>query len=144
MKGYRSIVWTLPLLLGIGCVERTLTLTSDPPGALVYLNGEEVGRTPLTRDFVWYGNYDVALRKDGYETVKTTTNVKPPVWQWIPLDFAAELLPVRLRDAQSFSYSMMPASTQPVNAEGIIYRAHQYEGQLESGKQPTTQPATRP
>src|ERR1043165_4777491 len=54
-----------------GCVRRTLTVTTDPPGAVIYLNGVEAGRTPLERDFVFYGTYDVAVRKEGYETLKT-------------------------------------------------------------------------
>ena len=53
-----------PLAGGCG-VERTLQIESNPPGALVHLNGEEVGRTPMRKAFVWYGTYDVQLRKDG-------------------------------------------------------------------------------
>jgi len=54
----------LPLAAG-GCVHRTLEVESNPPGALVYLNGEEVGRTPMRKEFLWYGTYDVQLRKEG-------------------------------------------------------------------------------
>src|SRR5258706_9997592 len=57
------------LALVAGCVERTMTIKSDPPGALVYLNDREIGRTPVTRDFTWYGDYQVEIRKDGYESV---------------------------------------------------------------------------
>ncbi len=56
------------VLFGSGCVQRQLTVTTDPPGTLVHLNGQEFGRTPVTRDFTWYGTYDVELRKEGYET----------------------------------------------------------------------------
>ena len=51
-----------------GCnrVERNLQVTSNPPGALVYLNGQEAGRTPMNKSFVWYGTYDVQVRKEGY------------------------------------------------------------------------------
>src|SRR5262249_46782603 len=52
-------VSTLLILLATVCasgcgVHRSLTIKSDPAGALVYLNGLEVGRTPVTRDFLWY------------------------------------------------------------------------------------------
>src|SRR5689334_506012 len=80
-----------------GCVRRTLTVTSDPPGALLYLNGVEVGRTPIERDFIFYGTYDVALRKEGYETLKTKGKVIAPWWQWVPIDFPAEFLPLHDR-----------------------------------------------
>src|SRR5580704_3461621 len=83
---------------GPGCVERTMTFTTNPPGSLLYLNGEEVGRTPLTRDFKWYGTYDVAIRKEGYQTLKTTQKVDYPIYQIIPLDLVAEVLPFRFVD----------------------------------------------
>src|SRR4051812_11540396 len=72
-------------LAGGGCVQRTLTVKSDPPGAIVSLNGVEVGRTPIERDFTWYGVYDVELRKDGYEPLKKRGDVIAPWWQWVPL-----------------------------------------------------------
>lgn len=76
-----------------GCVEQKLTLTSEPPGALVYLNHVEVGRTPLTMPFTWYGDYDVVLRLDGYETLKTHTKVSPPVYELPPFDLFSEMAP---------------------------------------------------
>lgn len=121
-----------------------MTLTSNPPGALVYLNDQEVGRTPVTREFTWYGDYDVQLRKEGYETVKTHTRVNAPVWQWIPFDLFAELFP--LRDEQRFSYTLRPASTEPVDTDAILARGEKVKGMLESSKfaGATTQPVSAP
>ncbi|MCC5829414.1 MAG: PEGA domain-containing protein [Phycisphaeraceae bacterium] len=48
-----------------GCVRRTITITSEPSGALVHLNDQEVGRTPLTIGFTHYGVYDVRLTHEG-------------------------------------------------------------------------------
>jgi len=45
----------LALLLATGGC-RTVAITSDPPGALVRINGEEVGATPLDAT-VWQGLY---------------------------------------------------------------------------------------
>src|SRR5690349_15676519 len=98
----------LVLLFATGCVERTLTVQTDPPGSLLYLNGIEVGRTPVRRDFTWYGKYEVVVRKDGYETLKTGAPVNPPWWQWIPIDFVTELLPFTLHDQQHLSFSLRP------------------------------------
>ena len=132
------------MLLGAagGCVRRTLTVTSDPPGALVYLNNEEFGRTPVTRDFLWYGTYDVTLRREGYETQKTTAKVIAPWWQWPPIDLLAEMFPVH--DKRELSYKLTPASTQPVDPVQILSNAQQMEKQLEGSRSPTTAPATRP
>src|SRR5262245_38992736 len=66
-KGRIGLILSAVLLAG--CVRRTMTIESDPPGALVYMNNQEVGRTPVTREFIWYGFYDVQLRRDGYKTL---------------------------------------------------------------------------
>jgi len=127
----------LSLLASTGCVRRQLTLTSNPPGALVFLNDQEAGRTPLTREFTWYGTYDVQLRKEGYETVDTKTRVIAPWWQWVPFDLPAELLP--LTDRQSFSYSLRPVNPASNEPGGLIQRGQQMREELESS--PSSQPS---
>ena len=130
------------LLLGLlgGCVERTLTISSTPPGALVVMNDQEVGRTPLSRRFIWYGYYDVQVRKEGYQTVNTTTPVIAPWWQWVPFDFVAEILPLHLEDSQSVSYTLHPLSTVQIDPESIVDRGQQLGERLETGH-PTTRKA---
>ena len=99
---------------------RTLRLESDPPGALVYLNGEEVARTPAEVPLDWYGKYDVAVRKEGYETLKTERWVVAPWWQWPPIDLAAELIPLPLRDRRELRFELQPAT---IRDEGLLDRA---------------------
>ena len=103
-------------LLGASCggcgVERTITITSNPPGAMVTLNDQEIGRTPVTHDFFWYGTYDVELRDDGYKTLKTTGKVWAPWWQVPPIDLVAELAPVRSYDHHFLHYTLA-RSRQP-------------------------------
>jgi len=122
-----------------GCVERTLTITSNPSGALVYLNDQEIGRTPIKRDFLWYGNYDVALRKEGYETIKSQQNVRAPIYQIVPLDLFAELSPFQFKDDQAFDYTLTP--TRPADPQALLQRAAEMKGELESSRKPATQPA---
>lgn len=125
----RYLPLLFPLLL-LGCVERTMTITSEPSGALVYLNGEEVGRTPLTRDFVWYGNYDVQVRHEGHETLDTNTWVVAPWWQWPPFDLFAELLPVRLTDRRVLHYELAETSPADVDPDQLLDRATALRNQL--------------
>ena len=124
-----------------GCVNRQLTVTTDPPGALVHLNGQEFGRTPVTRDFTWYGTYDVALRKEGYATRKTTGKVIAPWWQWVPLDLVAELLP--LTDRRRLHYTMKPVSEEAVDPQQMLERGEALRGELQSTSN-TRKPATAP
>ena len=118
------------LLFGLcpGCVERTLTVHSDPPGALVYLNDQEVGRTPFTKRFIWYGTYDVQVRKEGYQTLKTQTPVIAPWWQWLPFDFVAEVVPASFKDPHAVSYTLKPQSQEQVNPDAIVQRADRSAG----------------
>ncbi len=116
------IVCMLGLATLGGCVERLLTITSRPAGAIVYLNGEEVGATPLTREFTWYGTYDVVLRKTGYQTVTGAQRMEAPLHDWPPLDLAAEYLwPFTLEDHVCWHFELEPFVTPEPNA--VIERA---------------------
>jgi hypothetical protein len=97
----------------VGCVQREMVVISDPPGAVVTLNDREMGRTPFKKQFLWYGNYDVVLRKDGYQTLKTTAEITAPIWQFVPFDLITDFLP--LRDEETISFKLKPDSpTDPM------------------------------
>ena len=68
MRGYHclAILALWAVCLGpAGCVQRSITITSDPPHAIVWLNDEEIGRTPVTVPFTFYGKYDVRIVHEG-------------------------------------------------------------------------------
>ena len=93
----------------VGCVRRTMKITTEPPSALVYLNDQEIGRSEVNIDFLWYGDYDVVIRKEGYETLKTNWVVKRPWYQYIPLDFFFEVLwPGKIVDARHQHFELSP------------------------------------
>ncbi len=105
-----------------GCVRRTMTITTEPPQALVFLNDEEVGRSEVKTDFLWYGDYDVVIRMEGYETLHTHWDVKPPWYQRVPFDFFAEVFwPGTIVDARSHHFVLTEAQL-PTSAE-LIERA---------------------
>jgi hypothetical protein len=134
---------TVLLYVAGGCVERTLAVRSNPPGALVYLNGQEAGRTPMERDFLWYGDYDVVLRKDGYQTIKTSKAVIAPIYEWVPFDLISELLPIPLKDRHTITYNLQPQITQ-IDDAALLSRAQDLRGQLEASRRPPKKPGTRP
>jgi len=99
----------LTALCAAGCVRRTMTITSEPPNALVVLNDQEIGRTEVTADFLWYGDYDVVLRKEGYATLHTNWKIKAPWYQVPPLDFFFEVLwPGQLHNHQTQHFVLEP------------------------------------
>lgn len=113
-----------------GCVRRTLKITTEPPSALVFLNEEEVGRSEVTRDFLWYGDYSVIIRMEGYKTLKTHWDIKPPWYQRIPIDFFAEVLwPWHVHDTHETHFVLekqeWPTSEELVKrAKDLQARAH--------------------
>lgn len=118
-----AVVSMCALLVG-GCVERLITVRSEPAGALVWLGGEEVGNTPVTVPFTWYGTYDVVLRMDGYETVKTQQRVNPPIYQWPGLDLLFEtVVPLELVDRHEWEFEL--AAQQQPDRQGLIGRAQE-------------------
>lgn len=119
------LAWAMLALGSAGCVRRSLTIQTEPAGALVYLNDEEVGQSPVTTDFTWYGDYDLIVRLDGYETLSTHFVVKRPWYQAPPIDFFAEVLwPRHIVDKHHFQFDLTPA-TPPDRAE-LVDRANAF------------------
>ncbi len=104
-RAHALAVLTLAALLG-GCLERDVTITSEPPGAIVVLNGKDIGRTPVTTPFKWHGDYDVVLELSGYRTVHTHAFLGPPAQEIVPLDFFSELAPWTYRDHRYLHYKL--------------------------------------
>ena len=87
-----------------GCngVRRRLTITSEPSGAIVYLNNKEIGKTPISRNFVYSGVYDIKCYKEGYEMKETYYKAGRPWYLYPGIDFFAEnFTPGELRDEQT-------------------------------------------
>lgn len=109
-----------------GCLERTIHITSDPPGALVWLNDVEVGRTPLETDFTFYGEFAVRVRKEGYEPIMTTRTADMPLYEWPLVDLVTEAWPQKITTDIRWHFDLQPAAerTDPDAArEAVLQRA---------------------
>jgi len=125
-----------------GCVRRTITVTSEPEGALCWLNGREVGRTPVTVDFLYYGVYDVQLTHEGYEPLLTSGNAKAPLWDSIPIDLASELWPAEVHSVIRWHYQMQARED---DRPALIDRASELRERLLSETPPPPgMPSTQP
>lgn len=99
---------TLTLIL-TSCVRRTMHITTTPPSALVHLNGQEIGRSEVSVDFIWYGDYNIEIKHEGFETLQTNWDVKPPWYQHVPLDFFAEVLWAgKIHDVHAKHFELQP------------------------------------
>jgi hypothetical protein len=72
------------------CVQRSLTVTTDPPGARVFVNGKDRGPSPVTVPYVHEGRFDLRVEAEGYESAAVEV-VTPTRADSVPgVDFFAE------------------------------------------------------
>lgn len=120
-------------LSSAGCVSRRLMVYSNPPGAMVLLQGREIGYTPTAVDFTHYGKMELTLIKDGYETTTKLVPVRAPWYQWPGIDFFSDnLLPFRVTDRQSASFDLQPQQMVP-NQE-LLNRGKELRGEAQIGR----------
>ena len=112
-----------------GCVERTITINTEPQGAQVILNDEEIGISPVTVAFEWYGDYNVTIRKDGFETLKTHRSLKAPWYDAFPFDFFAGVLSSD-RAVDAYEWTFQLEQKKPVPRDQLIQNAHALKQQL--------------
>ena len=113
--------------LATGCVRRTITITTDPPGTIVWLNDREVGRSPVDVDFDYYGTYDVRLEREGYEPQMTSGVAKAPWWDNVGLDLVAELMPFPIHSRVAWHYALEPIDDDP---EALARRARELRSKV--------------
>mgnify|MGYP001215385235 CR=1 FL=1 len=118
----------VPILCG--CVQRRLTISSNPPGAIVKVDDVEIGRTPVSTSFVYYGTRKIQLSKAGFETLTVLQPVPTPWYQWPGIDFVSEhFAPGKINDDRLFSYNLEP--TVAVPTDQLLERAQQLRKQSE-------------
>lgn len=134
----RPIVLSRLLLLAAcvcalsGCVSRRMTIRSNPPGALVEVDGRRIGYTPVSFDFTYYATYEITLTKVGFEPVTVQQPVPAPWYQMFPLDFVSDnFLPFRVTNRQDFTYQLRPLQIVP--DDELLDRADNVRTQAEVG-----------
>jgi hypothetical protein len=123
--------------LAVGCVQRRMTIRSNPPGALVYVDDYQIGTTPVSTDFIYYGTRKIRLVKDGYETLTVRQPFPIPWYEIFPLDFVTEnLWPWEIRDERIVDLAM--SNTVAIPPESVVARAEQ--ARLAAGSLPAPPP----
>ncbi len=126
----RNVFLLIILLAAAGCVERKLTINTNPAGAQVFLNDEEIGVSPVTTSFSWYGDYNITIRKQGCEMLQTRRKLNAPWYDLFPFDFVTQVLyPGRIVDSHEWSFDLKPQ--KEVGRQELIKAAEQIKGQAE-------------
>jgi hypothetical protein len=115
-----------------GCVSRRLVIRSEPPGALVEIEGERIGFTPVAVDFTYYATREIRLSKVGYEPLTIQQPVPPPWYQVPPLDFFSDnFLPRHVTDRHDFTYRLVPRRI--VSEDELLDRANAIRSRSQLG-----------
>jgi hypothetical protein len=110
----RLAVLACALAAAGGCMQRRMTIVSNPPGATAYVDGVEIGKTPVSHDFLYYGTREIRLVHDGYETLTLMQPMSTPWYQIPPLDFISDNLAFgEIRDERVYRYDLQPAADTP-------------------------------
>ena len=121
--GTRSLFLILTMATGLllgGCVRRVVEVTSEPSGAIVWMNDREVGTTPCTVEILHYGTYDVRLEKPGYEPRTQGMKATPPAWDLPGPDLVAELIPTELVSRNAWHVVL---DVESMDDEAVLQRA---------------------
>ncbi|TSA53706.1 MAG: PEGA domain-containing protein [Planctomycetaceae bacterium] len=134
MEKHNSSAVILVILIALttfaGCVERELTINTKPQGAVVTLNDEEIGESPVTVNFNWYGDYCVRISKEGYETLNTHRDLKGPWYDHFPFDFFAQIVnPNRIVDSYEWMFEISPK--RQISRDELIQNAKELKEQLQ-------------
>lgn len=111
----------------IGCLGRQITITSTPPGATVWLNDVQIGRTPVSAEFTHFGDFDVRLEHEGYEALATHRRARAPWYEWPPIDLAATVLPINIETRINWHFELTLRSAEA--DAGVVDRAKQMRDQ---------------
>src|SRR5262245_20988948 len=107
-----------------GAVRRRLNVNSNPPGALVYVDNQQIGTTPCAVDFVYYGTREIRLIQPGFERLTISQPIPKPWYELPGIDFFSEnLLFTKIRDNRTVTYNLAPQLVVPT--QELIDRANQ-------------------
>lgn len=96
-----------------GCVTRTITIKTNPSHALVYLDEEIIGESPVTIPFTYYGTRKITIEKKDdegklmFKRKIVFEKIKAPIYEIFPLDFFSEIVwPREIRDDHVLTYDL--------------------------------------
>jgi hypothetical protein len=99
-KNIFTIISIATLILLIpGCATlfgpktHSLSVSSEPPNAEVYVNGFKMGSTPIELSLKADKSYSIEYRMEGYQSITRVVNTKVGAG-WIVLDILGGLIPV--------------------------------------------------
>jgi len=105
-----------------------MILRSDPPGATVVVNGDELGVAPAKLHFETYGTFEVVMSAPHYRRLHALVPVRPPWYERIPFDFFSETLwPRTIHDEHLVTLKLDPLTEGEAAGAGLDERERQLQ-----------------
>lgn len=105
---------------------------SEPEGALVTIDRQTVGQTPVAVPFTYYGTRDIRLEKDGYDLLETKERIRAPWYDVPPFSFLTAHFSFReRRDVRNLDYRLTPKAM--VDENHLLQRAGQLRTDVARG-----------
>jgi len=112
------------LAFSSGCVQRRMLIRSQPEGAMVTIDRQAIGQTPVSVPFTYYGTREIQLEKDGYQTIQVRQRLRPPWYEVFPISFFSNHFAMReVRDVRRLDFELIPKVQ--VSEYQLIERANQ-------------------
>jgi hypothetical protein len=109
-----------------------MTIRTSPPGAQVFVDDQEIGTTPCSASYVYYGTRKITIMKDGFRTETIYQRFNPPWYEWPGLDFVSEnLWPWEIRDERVADLALVPEEIVP--QQKLVERAQALRDGAQSG-----------
>ena len=129
----------------IGCIRKRMTVRTNPPGAMVYVDRQPIGLSPASTNFTYYGTRNIEVVRDGYRTERFLHRMNAPWYQIPPLDFVSETLwPFERRDERVVDVQLVEEPS--VTSDALIDSGEQLRLQASQGiavaPPPTMTPVT--
>ncbi len=122
----------ITILASPGCLRRRMTVRTSPPGAMVYVDRQPIGVTPVSSSFTYYGTRHFEIVKDGFRTEKFMRRFNPPWYELPGLAFITETLyPFEKRDERIVDVQLSPEAVVPT--ETIIASGQELRDQSRLG-----------
>ena len=106
----------LAAVASVGCVDRRFVVTTNAPGAVVTVDGDQLGPAPVDSRYDYAGKREFRATAPGFEPLVQCVKFEPR-WYDIPgLDLFAEVFwPFRIEDVRRVHLDLQPAQPVPVD-----------------------------
>jgi hypothetical protein len=98
----------------------------------VRIDGQQIGYTPVSVPFTYYGTRDIQLEKDGFKTVKVQQRIQSPWYDKFPVSFFSNhFSPNEIRDERLLDFQLEPKAQVQENL--LLDRANGLRGDVQRG-----------